>query len=164
MMRFRIWHVMVLTTIVALIITTLEQRSFRTVTVKFASPTIPPQLPIPNFTIDNTTFPPTVTAEEQNIVSPTHYWLSFETIGRQQHDDGVLSTRFGYNTLLKMDVRSDNLSTLEGMQLKIRYRHRSLPWATATQIQDEIAKHFEELLPKVDWDDSRPPNFWTAAG
>ncbi len=163
-MRFKIWHLMALTAVIALTITALELSSFRTVTVQFASPAIPPQLPPPNFSIDNTTFPPTIAIIEANIPSPTHYWLSFETIDGKQHEDGVVSAKFGYNSLLKKDISTDNLSTLEGIQVKIRYRYRALPWAPATQVQDEIAKHFKELHPKVEWDDSRPPNAWMAAG
>ena len=153
---------MALTAVIACTITALEQSSFRTVTVRFASPTIPPQLPI--LSIPNTTFPPTAAKTEATFPSPTHYWLNFETIDGQLRDDGVLSAKFGYNALLQKDVSPGNLSTLDGIQVKIRYRYRSLPWAPATQLPSEIAKHFQELLPKVEWDNSRKPNTWMAAG
>lgn len=161
-MRFRIWHLMALTAVIAFI--TAELSSLQTVTVRFSSPSIPPQLPSTSFSIDNSTFPPTVTIIKAANPSPTHYWLNFETFDGREHEDGVVSTKFGYNALLNKDVSPATLSTLEGVEMKIRYRYRSLPWAPASDLQKEIAKHFEEVHPKVEWDDSRQPKGWMATG
>ena len=162
-MRFKLWHLMLLTLVVALSITVVDVMTYRTVTVQFSSPQIPPalphipRLPLPGESADNIVSSP--------APSPTCYWLRFEVQDGQRQTDGFLSNHFGYNRLLDRTVTVDNLPNLDGVKVKIRYRYRSAPWAPATELQEEIAKHFDQLLPKVEWHDApRPDNVfvWVA--
>jgi hypothetical protein len=156
MLQFRIWHLLALTAVVAIALTAVELLSYRTVTVEFAySPIIQPfpELKLPS------------TPEELLVPlateAPTTYYLSFRTLAEAEPAGGMLVGRFGPNTLLKQEITPDNLSSLDGRTITIRHRYRSLPWAQATTIEDEIVQHFDEFLPEVEWQRG-PANAWMA--
>jgi hypothetical protein len=156
MLQFRIWHLLALTAVVAIALTAVDLLSYRTVTVEFAySPIIQP---LPSIHL-----PP---SPEEYLVppmaeAPTIYLLSFRTLAESAPASGMLVGRFGPNTLLQQEITPDNLPSFDGKTVTIRHRYRSLPWAPATTIEDEIAQHFDELLPHVEWQ-RRPANAWMA--
>jgi hypothetical protein len=156
MLQFRIWHLLALTAVVAIAITVADLLSYRTVTVEFAySPIIQP-LPSIHLPTSPEEFLVPLAAE-----APTTYYLSFQTLAEAEPKGGMLVGRFGPNTLLEQEITPDNLSSLDGRTVTIRHRYRSLPWAPATTIEDEIAQHFDELLPQVEWQRG-PANAWMA--
>ena len=145
-MHFKIWHLMTLTLLVAIAFAAAELTSCRTVTVRFKSPSpiSLPQRPIvhylpssPDDDFVDISYPPSP--------APTEYSVGFTASAGHTLSEGTIVSDFGYSSLLKQNVNIDNLSTFEGFTLTFRHRFRSLPWAPATEVEDEISKHFDKL-------------------
>ena len=150
-MRFKIWHLMALTAILAMAISIVDWASHRTVTITITSTNIlPVELNMPELIGE----PKLNSDGELEIRSwqdpnPTRYFLGFEMQNGPQLEEGQLASGFGYNSFLDRDVTPDNVSALQGTTISIRHRYVSLPWASATQIHEEISKHIE-LHPKIE--------------
>jgi hypothetical protein len=158
-MRYKLWHLMLLVTLIALALKGVDVYCHRTVTVRFSDPNLPPLLPmLPPATLEGAPLPqrnPPVFPE------PETYILDFQAGDEEQPISGTVLGKFGPNTLFGREIRPGNLGSLDGATVQIRYRHRSLPWLPATRIEDEIGRHFETVLPAVETD-QRPPWAWMA--
>jgi hypothetical protein len=158
-MRYQLWHLMLLVLIVALALKGADVYTHRTVTVRFSDPSLPPMLPLlpPATPVEGLAGRPEVAA----FPVPEVYILDFEVGDEGQRTSRCVMGKFGPNTLFGRDITPENLDSLDGVTVEIRHRHRSLPWLPATRIEDEVARHFQELLPI--WEtDLLPPTAWMA--
>ena len=149
-MRFKIWHLMALTALLAIVITFVDWASHRTVMITITSTNVPPvKLNMPELVGEKLNADEELEIETRQDPIPSMYFLGFELQNGPTFEEGQLASGFGYNSLLDREVTPDTVSALQGTTILIRHRYVSLPWASATQVHDEISKHFE-IHPKIE--------------
>lgn len=158
-MRYKLWHLMLLVLLVALVLKGVGVYSHRTVTVRFSNPSVTPMLPVlPPAPPDGALAPK---PNAPMFPEPETYILDFQAGDEERPISGTVMGKFGRNSLFCREIRPGNLGSLDGATVQIRHRHRSLPWLPATRIEDEIGRHFEMVLPPTKID-QRPPWAWMA--
>ena len=128
-MRYRLQHLFILVTIIAVGLFSIDQCTSRTVAVDFSTAT--------DLAKSTTwTTPP----------GNPDYAVNFTIRSVPYSYSGVGYGNFGHNRLLSTELNKSNISQLEGRTVMVKFRHRSLPWLPETQVSDELDKHFLSVL------------------
>ena len=129
-MRFRILHLLVVFAIVAIGLFWIDQYACDTAIVEFPSA----------FAMD----------QEVKTLLPidkeADYQLNFTVRNAPNSISGGVFGKYGPNRLLATQFSESNVSQFVGRTAKIKFRRRALPWRPATQVVDELGKHFLSVM------------------
>ena len=128
-MRFRLWHLFIAITIVAIGMFSIDQYAYDTVAVEFLSATA--------------LHTPTTLAL---IPKDADYAVEFTIQNTPYSIDGMAFGSFGNSQLFAAELTKSNISQFKGRTVMIRFRRRALPWLPATQVSDELDKYFASVL------------------
>ena len=128
-MQYRLQHLFIFVTIIAVGTFSIDQYTSRTVAVDFSTAT--------DLTKSTTSATPPDNSD---------YAVNFTIRSVPYSYNGVGYGNFGHNRLLSTKLTKSNISQLEGRTVMVKFRHRPLPWLPETRVSDELDKHFLPVL------------------
>ena len=129
-MRFCLYHLLIVISLVAIALISIDWYSRRSVIVEFRNPQTPNGAVLQGLS---------------SQLGENEYSLEFTIQYSDRPRDGWVTTKFGYNAVLGIEVTPSNLGEFQGFERKLSYRRFSIMGLPMTRVEERMNKYFRAM-------------------